>query len=497
MTGAGEVPLPRLFLNGAFSPASSDETIPVINPASEEVLGEVPRGTAQDVDRAVQAARTAFAGWRRTPASERAAALHGVAAGLRRARPELVRLLTQEEGKPIPENDEELIWTENTFDYYAELGRHERGRVIPPGAAGQFNFVLSEPFGVVACIVPWNYPMLLMAWKVAPALAAGNTVVVKPSEHVPLTVLRAMEVGFQDLPPGVVNVVTGYGREAGEALVVHPDVPMVAFTGSLATGRRIAALAGPRMKKLHLELGGKDPLVVGPDAELEVAVRAVAYAGLINAGQVCTSAERIYVPAEGYSEFSASLSEFVSSLRLGDGLSPDTDIGPMIREPFRRRVEDQVGEALARGARALTGGRRPADRPTGFFYPPTVLVGVDHGMKVMQEETFGPVLPLMAYRDFDEAIRLANDSPYGLGASLISGDPKLVQRFFEEVHAGTIWINDPLTDNYAGPFGGMKMSGLGRELGQEGLEEFTQVKHVHWDIEGGMKGYWYPYGEGG
>jgi betaine-aldehyde dehydrogenase len=468
--------------------------IEVINPATEEVLETVPGGGTALVERAVQAASRAFDEWRRTPANDRAALLHGVAASTRANQGELVRLLTQEEGKPIPENEEELSWTANTFDYYAELGRHERGRVLPPGDPDQFNFTLKVPYGVVGCIVPWNYPLLLMAWKVAPALAAGNTVVIKPSEFTPLTTLRLAELAFAHLPPGVVNVVTGYGKEAGEALVRHPAVPVIAFTGSLATGRHIAGLAAPMMKKLHLELGGKDPMVIGPDVELDTAVRALAYAGLLNAGQVCTSTERVYVAHERYLEFSTALADFVGGLRLGNGLEATTDIGPMLREHFREKVDSHVKQAVGAGARLLTGGERPVEFERGFFYRPTVLADVDHTMTVMREETFGPVLPLMPFRSFEQAIALANDSPYGLGASLMSNDPKLVKQFFEEVRAGTIWINDPLTDNYAGPFGGMKMSGVGRELGQEGLDEFTEVKHVHWDMLASPKDYWFPYG---
>jgi len=484
-----------MFIDGQPTRGDSGEAIEVLNPATEEVIARVPAGGETEVGLAVAAAAAAFPEWRRTPASERAHRLHQAAAHLREHHDELVRLLTQEEGKPIPESDEELVWTEDTLDYYAELGRHERGRVIPPGDPDQFNFVLKEPYGVVGCIVPWNYPLLLMIWKVAPALAAGNTVIVKPSVLTPLSTLRLAELAFLSLPPGVFNVVTGKGSHVGEALVRHPLVPVIACTGSLATGQSIAAQAAPLMKKLHLELGGKDPMVIGPDIDLDLAVRALAYAGLINAGQVCTSTERVYVPRQRLAPFAEALASFVGGLRLGDGLETTTDIGPMIRDSFRRKVEEQVEEAVGRGARLLSGGRRPAGR--GYFYPPTVLVDVHHGMRVMREETFGPVLPLMAYEDFDEAIRLANDSPYGLGASLMSQDPRLVKRFFEEVQAGTIWINDPLTDNYAGPFGGMKMSGLGRELGQEGLDEFLQVKHVHWDMVARRKPYWYPYGGGG
>jgi acyl-CoA reductase-like NAD-dependent aldehyde dehydrogenase len=468
-------------------------TISVINPATEEVLGTIPRGTAVDIEKSIEAAKEAYRSWRFTPASERAELLHQIAAKLRENHDDLVRLLTKEEGKPIPESDEELWWTEETFDYYAELGRHDRGLVLPPGEPGQFNFTLKEPWGVVGCIVPWNYPLLLLVWKIAPALAAGNTVVIKPSRLTSLTTLELARVAFDHLPLGVVNIVTGYGPETGEPLVTHPDVRMIAFTGSLATGQHIAKLTAHQMKKLHLELGGKDPMVIAPDVDLEISIRSLAYASLLNTGQVCTSTERVYVHESLFPQFTEELAGFVSTLRLGNGLDKETDIGPMIRDKFRGTVEQQIADAIQDGAKVIIGGKRPAEFERGFFYQPTILINVNHEMRIMREETFGPVIPLMPYRDFDEAIRLVNDSPYGLGASLMSNDAKLVKRFFEQVEAGTIWINDPLTDNFAGPFGGMKMSGLGRELGQEGFDQFRQVKHVHWDIQGGIKDYWYPY----
>lgn len=482
-----------MFVNGQFSKGHATSFIQVINPATEEIIDEVPAGTAEDAQAAVETARSAFWVWRKVPAGERAAMLHTIADKIRAHHQEVVRLLTMEEGKPLPENEEEVWWTEETFDYYAELGRHERGWVIPPGDASQFNLVIKEPWGVVACIVPWNYPLLLMAWKVAPALAAGNTVIIKPSELTPLSTLFLAKVAFDHLPPGVVNVLTGYGPQVGEPLVTHPEVSMVAFTGSLAVGQHIASLAAPQMKHLHLELGGKDAMVIAPDIEIETAVRGLAYAALINAGQVCTSTERVYVAESIYPQFSEELADFVSRLRLGNGLDEGVDMGPMIRDRFRRKVESQVQEAVQSGARILTGGNRPNDLGRGFFYQPTVIVNVAHSMRLMQEETFGPVIPLMPYKDFDEAIRLANDSIYGLGASLMTHDARLVKRFYEDVKAGTIWINDPLTDNFAGPFGGMKMSGLGRELGQAGFDDFCQLKHVHWDVEAGLKDYWYPY----
>ncbi|HSF83752.1 MAG TPA: aldehyde dehydrogenase family protein [Anaerolineales bacterium] len=482
-----------MFINGEFSFGFASEAVKIVNPATEDVLGESPRGDKNDALAAIEAARQALPGWKKMPASERAAFLHQVAANMRDHHQELVRLLTQEEGKPISENDEELWWSEETFDYYAELGRHERGYVIPPGDPAQFNFVIKEPWGVVACVVPWNYPLLLMAWKVAPALAAGNTVIIKPSELTPLTTLKLAELAFSHLPAGVVNVVTGFGPEVGEPLVTHPDVNMVAFTGSLVTGQRIASLAAPQMKKLHLELGGKDPMVIAPDVDLATAVSGLAYAALLNSGQVCTSTERVYVHESIYPQFTEELAEFVSRLRLGNGLDEGTDIGPMIRPQFREKVISQVEDALNSGAKVVWGGKIPPEMEKGYFFQPTILVDVDHNMRIMRDETFGPLIPLMQYRDFSEAIELANDCQYGLGATLMTHDARLVKRFYEEVQAGTIWINDPLTDNFAGPFGGMKMSGLGRELGQEGFDEFCQVKHVHWDVEGGLKEYWYPY----
>src|SRR3990172_5010486 len=315
-----------MWINSSEIVPSGSAAIEVINPATEEVLDQVPRAGVEDIERAVRAAQQAFVGWRQMPASERAVLLHEVAAKARQHRDELARLLTMEEGKPIPENEEELVWTSNTFDYYAELGRNERGRVLPPGDPDQFNFTLKLPYGVVGCIVPWNYPLLLLAWKVAPALAAGNTVVIKPSEMTPLTALFLAEHSFAHLPTGVVNVVTGYGAETGEPLVKHPNVPVIAFTGSLATGQRIASHAAPMMKKLHLELGGKDATVIAEDADPELTAKAVAYAALLNAGQVCTSMERVYIPKQKAKQFTEAIVEHVKTLRLGSGLESTTDM---------------------------------------------------------------------------------------------------------------------------------------------------------------------------
>jgi betaine-aldehyde dehydrogenase len=482
------------WINNKWFGIDTGQVIEVHNPATEEVLDQVPAGTEADAYQAVEAAKSAFEVWRKTPAVERAGLLHEASAKIRANWDQLVELLTLEEGKPISENEEEMQWVAGTVDYYAELGRHYRGRVLPsPEPENQLNLVLKEPYGVVGCITPWNYPLLLLSWKIAPALAAGNTVVIKPSEMTPLSTLLLVEKCFDHLPPGVVNVVTGYGLPVGEALVKHPDVPVIAFTGSLQTGQRISQQAALLIKRLHLELGGKDAFVVGPDIDIEMTVKALAYSALINCGQVCTSTERVYVAENLISEFTDALVAEVKGVRIGPGIEPTTDIGPMIGEKYRMKFESHIQDAQTQGAKILTGGRRPPQFERGFYYEPTVLTGVGHNMLIMSEETFGPAIPLMTYKTFTEAIQLVNDSKYGLGAVLRSNDARLIKTFFEEVHAGTIWINDPLTDNYAGPFGGMKMSGNARELGTEGLDSFLETKHVHWDFSPDTKDWWYPY----
>lgn len=482
-----------MYINGQWLTGSDGEVIEVFNPATEEIIDSVPNGSAEDAVKAVQAAKNAFQEWRWVTALEKCEMLHEAARKLRDHFAEVAELLTLEQGKPIPESEEEVEWTIGTMDYYAELARNYRGRVLPPAERSQFNFVIKEPYGVVAAIVPFNFPLLLMIWKVAPALAAGNTVVIKPSDHTPLSTLRLAEIVFDHFPPGVINILTGRGDRVGDALVEHPDVPVIAFTGSTAIGQRIAALAARRIKRLHLELGGKDPFVLGPDADVETAVEAVAYAALLNTGQVCTSSERIYVPEHLGEAFTGAMVDFVKGLRLGPGIESTTDMGPMAADAYRAKVADHIADAKAKGARILAGGGIPKQFERGWYFEPTVLTNVNHSMKIMREETFGPTIPVMTYRDFDEAIALANDSDYGLGAVLRTNDARLAKRFFEEVQAGTIWINDPLTDNYAGPFGGMKLSGNARELGEEGLESFLETKHVHWDFSDESKPFWYPY----
>ena len=482
-----------MLIGGEFVDSVSGETFPVENPATEETIAEAPRARAEDADRAARAAHTAQTDWRFTPGIEKCELLHAVARNTRAHREELARLLTLEGGKPLIENMDEIEWVAACFDYYAEVGRHESGRVVPPVQRHQMNFVIKEPYGVVVCIVPWNYPLLLMSWKVAPALMAGNSVVIKPSENTPLSTLRMAEVAFSELPPGIVNVVSGYGPEAGEALVTHPLTSLVAFTGSVATGRRIATLAVERLKKIHLELGGNDPFIVCDDVDLDVAVRGAAWAAYLNMGQVCTAGERFYVFDSVASKFIDKFVEFARSLRLGNPMGPDVDLGPMINSQQRKKVEQKLDSVRKMGAEILYGGKRPSKHSRGYFFEPTVVVNVDHSMPLMREETFGPVAPIMRVKNIDEAIALANDSEYGLGANILTNNLEYAMRAVEGIKAGTFWINDPLTDNDAGPFGGMRMSGFGRELGSEGIEAFRDTKHVHLDYKVEAKPYWYPY----
>jgi betaine-aldehyde dehydrogenase len=426
----------QMWIDNAWTNAADGRVLEVHNPATEELLDTAPRAAAADVDRAVQAAKRAFPEWRRTPGIERGEKLHHAARMIREDREGLAILLTKEGGKPLPENRDEIEWIAACFDYYAEIGRAEVGRVISPVARNQFNFVVKEPYGVAGLIVPWNYPLLLLVWKLAPALAAGNTVVAKPSEWTPLTTLRLMRA-FEEFPAGVVNVVTGFGDEAGAPLVAHRDVEVVAFTGSQATGRKVAVTCAEQLKKCHLELGGNDPLIVDEGVDLDVAARGSAWASFLNMGQVCTSVERVYVVGKAYDEFVDRFVAFAKSLRIGDPLGPDVDLGPMINAAQREKVERKVAEALGSGAKLLAGGRRPERFGKGYFYEPTALVDVKPEVSLLREETFGPVAPIVRCKDIDEAIMLADRSEFGLGASIYTTSLEHAMKAAETIHAGT------------------------------------------------------------
>jgi acyl-CoA reductase-like NAD-dependent aldehyde dehydrogenase len=475
-----------VLINGSWVVPRSKVLRPILNPATLDSVGLVADCSIEDVDAAVRAAAAAQRSWWRVPGVEKAKLLREVGAKIRAAEHDLSTLMTRETGKPLIESVDCIDWVAAAFEYYAEVGRRSFGNSIPPVAPHQVNFTIKEPFGVVAAIVPFNFPLLLMAWKVAPALAAGNTLVCKPPHQNPLANL---------LMARCFNVITG-GPATGEVLVRHAQVDLIAFTGSITAGRAIAAIAGQELKKTNLELGSVDPFIVFADADLEVAVPGVAWARLLNAGQVCTSSKRVYLLEPIADEFTGRLLEYLESLRVGDPMDPTTDIGPLISAEALATVERQVGEAVTEGATLARGGKRlQPGGLRGHFFEPTVLTGVRHGALPTREEIFGPVLSLTIARTPDEAIAMANDSPYGLGACVYTRDLELAMRAMQDIKAGTFWINDPLTDNDAGPFGGMRWSGIGRELGEEGLDAFREPKHVHLDYVMERKSYWYPYAE--
>jgi betaine-aldehyde dehydrogenase len=484
------------MLIGGEQVSGDGPALDVENPATEETVDSVGTASPEQLDAAIAAAREAASGWASTPAVERAELLHEVATRMRAMTDEIARVLTAEGGKPLIENSDEVGWTAAAFDYYAEMGRNFAGRVIPSIESTQLALVVKEPTGVWGAIVPWNYPLLLLAWKLAPALAAGNSVVAKPSELTPLSTLM-LASAFSDLPPGVLNVVAGAG-DVGAALVGDPRIDGVAFTGSVATGKKVAAACAERVARMNLEMGGKDPFIVCADvaSDVDVAARGGAWAAYLNAGQVCTSAERFYVQREIYDDFVSAFVEQARSLRVGDPLDSSTDVGPMVSAPQRAKVEAQVSAAVDAGAELLVGGDR-AGLDRGHFYAPAVITGAPASTDLLREETFGPVAPIVPVASLDEAIELANSTPFGLGANVYTRDLETAVRCLREIRAGTVWINDPLTDNDAGPFGGFKQSGFGRELGQEGLEAFQETKHVHIETKIAPKEWWYPYGSSG
>ena len=470
------------------------EKLAVENPFSEETIAEVGTPSAEQLDAAVVAAREASVEWGRTPAVDRGELLHEVAVRLRARTDELAEVMTSEGGKPLIENSDEVGWTAACFDYYAEIGRDSAGRVIPSIESTQLSLVLKEPMGVVGCIVPWNYPLLLLAWKLAPAVAAGNTTVCKPSELTPLSTLMLAGC-FDHLPQGVVNLLAGAG-DVGASITSDERLDCIAFTGSVETGKKVAAAAAERIARVNLEMGGKDPFIVCADVAdgIEVAARGGAWAAFLNSGQVCTSAERFYVAEEVYDDYLQAFKDHTETLVIGDPMEKNTDIGPMVSANQRKKVADQVEAAVGAGAEIVTGGGN-GGRERGHFFAPAVVTGAAAETDLLREETFGPVAPLVPVKSLDEAIDLANSTPYGLGANVYTQDFKTILRCMREVKAGTVWFNDPLTDNDAGPFGGFKQSGLGRELGREGLEAFQETKHVHIESEVAPKEWWYPYSQ--
>lgn len=479
------------FVAGAMQPGGGTRQ-PVIDPATEQPAGAFTEATADEVEAAVAAARPAQHAWWALSALDRAVALHEVARRLEETAAGVGECLTREMGKPFRESHWEAGASASAFRHYAELARHEHGRVAGPAIAGQMHLTLKEPLGTVVSIVPFNFPVLLFGWQAAAALAAGNAVIVKPSELTPLTLLMAMEA-FAHLPAGLVQVLTG-GAAVGRALVEHADTQAVAFTGSVPAAQAVAQAAAKRFKPTLIEASGNDPFIVMPSAPVDVVARGAAFAAFLNCGQVCTSAERFYVHEAVYDAFVVALAEQARALRIGSGLTA-VDIGPMASARERDRVETVVARAVAQRARVVCGGRRPPHPQRGWFYEPTV-IEARHDMDLMHGECFGPLAPVCRVASLDEAIARANDSEMGLGANIYTQDLAEAMRAVHEIESGIVWVNTPLNDNDAVPFGGRKLTGSGRELGIEGLEQFRRSKMVMIAPRAEADPEWFPYPDG-
>jgi succinate-semialdehyde dehydrogenase/glutarate-semialdehyde dehydrogenase len=478
----------QALIGGEQVGARSGEETPVVNPATEEEFDAVPKGGPEDVDAAVAAAKDAFSEWSKKDPDDRAQLMRAGIAKIQENAKEIAQLLVREQGKPFTEAMGELHHFLHGMNYYADLASKIEGVYanLPSALGRAYGMVIKKPIGVCAAIVPYNFPLTLMGTKVGPALAAGNTIVVKPANTTPLATLRVAELMQEaELPPGVLNVITGPGKEVGEALATHPDVRRVALTGSTQTGRRMMELAAPKFKRVSAELGGSDPVIVFPDADVDAAVRGVNIGRFFNAGQACLAAKRVYVFGEIYDEFMEGITKRVSRYELGDGMEkaekPKIRMGPLNAARHRDLLADQLQDAVDRGAKVAVGGN--GQNGKGYFFEPTVIENAPHDSRVVREETFGPLLPVFKVNDVDEAIRLANDSPYGLGSSVYTYNVKWIHRAAQEIEAGMTWVNQLHFGYDELPFGGVKDSGIGREHGKEAIEHYLEQKSV---VVGGL-----------
>jgi phenylacetaldehyde dehydrogenase len=475
----------RLLIDGVWLEAASGKTFPTYNPATGEVLADVAEGDQEDVNRAVRAARRAFESgpWPALTPSERGKLLWKLADLLEARLDEFAELETLDNGKPFTvARAADVPLTIDLFRYMAGWATKIEGNTIPisvPYAPGAkfLAYTLREPVGVVAQIIPWNFPLLMAAWKLGPALATGCTVVLKPAEQTPLTALKLgeliQEAGY---PAGVVNIVTGFGETAGAALSAHPDVDKVAFTGSTEVGKLILQAAAGNLKKVSLELGGKSPNIVLADADLNMAVQGAASAIFFNQGQVCCAGSRLYVDQSIFENVVDGISKAAANIKVGPGLDPQTEMGPLVSHDQLTRVCNYLEAGFNEGARATVGGKRIGDR--GYFVEPTVLVDTSHDMRVVREEIFGPVVAAIPFKEVEEVLPRANDTVYGLAAGIWTRDISKAHRIAAALKAGTVWINCFNIFDAALPFGGYKQSGWGREMGHEVLEMYTEVKSV-------------------
>ena len=479
----------QLFIDGKWVDAESGKTFPTPNPATGATLAEVAEADKADIDKAVAAARRAFEGkWSKISARERGRMLYKLAQLIEAKSKELAALETADNGKPIKESLYiDLPGVVENFEYFAGWATKIEGETIPvPGQ--MFNYTLREPLGVCGQIIPWNFPLLMAAWKLAPALAAGNTVVLKPAEQTPTTALELghliQEAGF---PEGVVNIVPGFGETAGAALAAHPGIDKIAFTGSTEVGKMIARAAADNLTKVSLELGGKAPNIVFADADIEQAVSGALMSIFFNQGQVCCAGSRLFLDERVKEEFLERFKERAERVRVGDPNDTATQMGPQVSEEQLKRIKSYVTIAREEGATVLAGGEAPqleGDFQKGYFFRPTIFSEATNQMRIAQEEIFGPVSTVITFKDETDLIRQANETIYGLSAGIWTKDITRAHRFAKEIKAGVVWINTYNMMNAASPFGGYKQSGYGREMGKHALELYTQVKSVWVDLSG-------------
>ncbi len=493
MTVVGDAVEAGNLIGGAFRPSEGGRTFESRNPAhNSDVVGVFPRSTAVDVDAAVAVARSAFDGWRRTPWPGRAAIILRASELLEERKEDLARLMTREMGKVLTEARGDVQEAIDMGKFIAGAGRRAFGETVPSELRDKWAMTMRQPFGVVGCITPWNFPIAIPSWKIFPAIMAGNTVVIKPAEDTPLCALRFVEA-LEDagLPPGVVNVVFGFGEEAGAALVAHPDIAAIYFTGSVDTGRIVSETCGRMLKKCSLELGGKNAIVVLDDADVELAVDGALWGAFGTSGQRCTASSRLIVERGALDTFTSRLVERASALRLGDGLDPKVDVGPVINETQLTRIHSYTDIGRGEGASLLLGGEiaGDGDLANGWFYRPTVFAGVDTSMRIAQEEIFGPTVVIIPVGSVEEAITAANSTSYGLSLSLYTNDLRTAFHAINDLHSGIVYINAPtIGAEIQLPFGGTRNTGNGhREAGGHVLDEFSEWKSIYIDYSGRLQ----------